>query len=316
MRRARRSLVLVALGTLAVVLAQSWDATATESPQPRLPIRAAFYYPWFPETWDQDGFNPFTNYHPSLGFYDSSDPAVIAQNIADMQYGRIEAGIASWWGQGTPTDGRFPLLLDGAEGTGFRWAVHYEPEGYGDPGVSQIEDDLVYIRDHYAGDPAYLRLRDRFVVFAFTRPNGDDDGCEVARRWARANEAVGAYIVMRDVRKGGRCATHPAGWYEYRSGQPEWDVSPDAFSVSPGFWKKGAQPTLGRNLARWRRNIRHMMASCAEFQTVITFNEWGEGTAVESAEEWASASGRGAYLDALHSVRLHRRDRRMRDCRS
>ncbi len=33
---------------------------------------------------------------------------------------------------------------------------------------------------------------------------------------------------------------------------------------------------------------------------VVSFSEWGEGTAVESAREWASASGFGAYLDALY----------------
>ena len=43
-----------------------------------------------------------------------------------------------------------------------------------------------------------------------------------------------------------------------------------------------------------------MIASGAPFQLVTTFNEWGEGTAVESAQEWASSSGYGAYLDALH----------------
>jgi hypothetical protein len=31
-----------------------------------------------------------------------------------------------------------------------------------------------------------------------------------------------------------------------------------------------------------------------------SFNEWGEGTSVESAEEWATASGYGTYLDILH----------------
>ena len=44
--------------------------TATQSGdnQPGFPIRAVFYYPWFPEAWNQQGFNPFTNYTPSLGF--------------------------------------------------------------------------------------------------------------------------------------------------------------------------------------------------------------------------------------------------------
>jgi hypothetical protein len=43
-----------------------------------------------------------------------------------------------------------------------------------------------------------------------------------------------------------------------------------------------------------------MIASRAPFQLITTFNEWGEGTAVESAQEWATSSGFGAYLDALH----------------
>jgi hypothetical protein len=44
-----------------------------------------------------------------------------------------------------------------------------------------------------------------------------------------------------------------------------------------------------------------MVASGEPWQLVTTFNEWGEGTAVEAAEEWSSPSGYGQYLDALHS---------------
>ena len=45
-----------------------------------------------------------------------------------------------------------------------------------------------------------------------------------------------------------------------------------------------------------------MVASHAYLQLVTTVNEWGEGTAVESAREWATPSGHGAYLDALHEL--------------
>ena len=44
-----------------------------------------------------------------------------------------------------------------------------------------------------------------------------------------------------------------------------------------------------------------MVASREQWQLVTTFNEWGEGTAVEGATEWQSSSGYGAYLDALHN---------------
>jgi hypothetical protein len=67
--------------------------------QPGFPIRAAFYYPWFPEAWNQQGFNPFTKYHPALGFYDSSSTAVIRSHIASMQAAGFAAGISSWWGR-------------------------------------------------------------------------------------------------------------------------------------------------------------------------------------------------------------------------
>src|SRR6185369_8622871 len=62
--------------------------TATPAPpvvadaQPSFPIRAAFYYPWFPEAWNQQGMNPFANYNPSLGFYDGGNSIVIRQQIA------------------------------------------------------------------------------------------------------------------------------------------------------------------------------------------------------------------------------------------
>jgi hypothetical protein len=44
-----------------------------------------------------------------------------------------------------------------------------------------------------------------------------------------------------------------------------------------------------------------MVASGKSWQIVTSFNEWGEGTAVEGAQEWSGASGFGTYLDILHN---------------
>ena len=52
------------------------------------PIRAAFYYPWFPETWGAANAAPSTNYHPQLGRYSSSDLSVVRRHIAEMEYGQ------------------------------------------------------------------------------------------------------------------------------------------------------------------------------------------------------------------------------------
>lgn len=266
--------------------------------QPALPIRAAFYYPWFPETWGNLS-DPFTNYHPSLGYYDSSDASTIASHIDAMLYGNIEAGIASWWGQGTRTDQRIPLLLDAAAGQPFWWTLYHEGEGQGDPTVAQIQSDLVYIRDHYASSPNYLRVGGKFVVFVYAQGT---DGCGMADRWKQAN-TVGAYVVLKVFSGYRNCASQPDGWHQYAPAVAADSQAGHSYAISPGFWLKGeAAPRLARDINRWRQNIADMVASNAPFQLITTFDEWGEGTAVESASEWASASGHGAFLDELHAV--------------
>jgi len=160
---------------------------------PAFPIRATFYYGWFPEAWDQDHVDPFTRYHPTLGLYDSGDPAVLRKQIAAMRYARISASIYSWWGPGSKTDSRFPLALALARQTPLRWAIYYEAEGYGDPTASQIHADLLYLRAHYFNQPAYLHVDGRPVVFAY----GDGhENCSVAERWHDANQGIGAYLVL------------------------------------------------------------------------------------------------------------------------
>jgi len=265
--------------------------------QPTFPIRAVFYYPWFPEAWSQGGINPYTNYSPTLGYYSSADPAVIRQHIAAMQYGGIAAGIASWWGQGHLTDQHFATILATTAGSTLRWTIYYEPEGQGNPAVSQITADLIYLRDHYGGDPSYLRIAGRFVVFVYADAT---DGCSMVDRWKQAN-SVNAYIVLKVFAGYKTCANQPDGWHQYAPSVAADSQGAFSYSISPGFWKVGEAPRLTRDLARWTTNIGNMIASGARFQLITTFNEWGEGTAVESAAEWASPSGYGAYLDALHN---------------
>ena len=262
------------------------------------PIRAAFYYPWFPQSWDQSGMNPFTHYHPGLGFYSQDQAAVIQTHIAAMQYGHIQLGIASWWGQGHYTDQRIPEMLKVAEQTGFHWALYVEAESQGDPAVEAIRSDLEYIRDHYASSPAYLKIDQRFVVFVYA---DGQDRCGMSDRWKQAN-TVGAYLVLKIFPGYQACASQPDAWHQYAPALAQKRVGNDSFNISPGFWKANESgPMLARNPERWNADIQAMIASQANFQLVTSFNEWGEGTAVESAQEWQSPSGYGVYLDALHN---------------
>ena len=285
------------LATNALAFTPSTTSSLVANAQPTYPIRAAFYYPWFPEAWKQQGIYPYTRFTPSLNYYDSSDQATIRKHIDAMQYGNIEAGIVSWWGPGTRSDSRVPTILSASSGNPFRWGFYHEQESLGDPSVASIQADLTYLRDSYGNNPNVLRVDGRFVVFVYSDGN---DACGMADRWKRAN-TVGAYVVLKVFVGYKNCASQPDSWHQYSPAKAVDSQGIYSYAISPGFYQAGQSLRLGRDLTRWTQNVRDMNASPAQWQLVTTFNEWGEGTIVESAKEWASASGYGAYLDALHA---------------
>ena len=273
--------------------------TVASDPQPSFPIRAAFYYPWFPEAWNQQGMNPFTRYHPSLGFYDSSAGSTLAAHLAAFKYAGIDAGISSWWGQGSATDQRLPTILSATAGSPIRWAVYYEAEGTSDPSVAQITSDLTYLKSHYGSNPSYLRVNGKFVVFVYA---GGNDACSMVDRWTQANANIGAYIVLKVFSGYRTCANQPSSWHQYSPAVATSSQAGYSYSISPGFWKANeSSARLARDPSRFATDVAAMVASKAPWQLVTTFSEWGEGTSVESAKEWATSSGFGAYLDALHN---------------
>jgi hypothetical protein len=281
--------------------ATTTDPASSTGGQPTFPIRAAFYYPWFPEAWNQQGINPYTQYAPTLGSYRTTDQATIQNHIRSLEYGNIDAAISSWWGQGTKEDARFPQLLSETDGLGspLRWAPYYEEESLGDPTAAKIADDLAYIKSRYASDSAYLRVGGRPVIFVFSTGS---DGCGMADRWKTANAGLDFYVVLKVFTGYRNCASQPASWHQYGPAKAADRQDGYSYSVSPGFYKAGeSSPRLARDLARFDQNVSDMVASGEPWQLVTTFNEWGEGTAVESAAEWGSASGDGKYLDVLHN---------------
>jgi hypothetical protein len=270
--------------------------------QPAFPIRASFYYAWYPEAWSRRDVYPYSKFEPSLDYYSADVASVVHAHLDALHYAHLQAGIYSWWGPlGYPfTDMRFWRYLAAARTTPFRWAIYYEREGYENPSVEKLRSDLAYIRDTYAAKPAYLKIDGRFVVFVY---GGAGDTCDsTSRRWSEAN-TVGAYLVLKAFDGYLSCGAQPQAWHEYSAALPEYSLPPDAFMISPGFDEAGsATPVLGRDLSRWRTDVAAMVTSNARWQLVLSFNEWPEGTSVESAREWETPSGYGAYVDALHDL--------------
>jgi hypothetical protein len=295
-------------------------------------IRAAFYYPWFPQTWGRDLQKPFTNFKPARGPYSTDVPTVRAQ-IGELQYAGVKVGIASWFGPGAPTtDVNWPVLFQAAAGTGFSWAPYYEAEATSDPPAAKIAADLHYLRTTYGGSPALaLMPGQRMLVFVYNADDHDSaHGCATVSRWKQAKDLLrqhygeSIYVNLKLFRGYAACADSGSidGWHQYGPGSPVQDASrapgDGSYSISPGFWKSGnaygAAPFLARDRARWRADIAAMNASHAKWQLITTYNEWGEGTAIESSLgcrvsvpsgalcNWSAGGTSSALINDLHGA--------------
>lgn len=281
------------------------SAGSIAAPTAAHPLRGMFYYPWFPQAWamHRNPNDPFSHYAPSAGYYSTDDAALLHQQVLAMRYAKMNVAISNWTGQRqVDEDTRFPMQLAAARGTGLSWSLYYGKEGRGRPSVAEIVSDLRYIKTRYATSPQYLKINQRPVIFVWG--NGGET-CDLNNRWHQANAEVGnSFYVILKVFPGFRdCRYQPDSWHQYSPSTAAFDQKGVAFALGAGFWlKKDSKPELARDPARWRRNIQQMVASREPMQMVATFNEWGEGTAVESARQWSSRSGFGTYLDALHDI--------------
>lgn len=307
----RRRKVLAALTSAVMVAATmlsgavlSSSSSASVAATPASPVRAAFYYPWFPETWHSND-----HYEPTLGRYDNNNRTVVAAHFAAMKYAGLDAAIASWWGQGTPTGGRLPGLLDAADAQGFSVLPYYEREfGDADPSAADVAADLDYMAGLVAEKPAWLHVGTQPALFVY---NAGATGCADVTRWkeAEAQHQTNSanpqdwYISMKVFPGYESCPDQPDTWHQYGPAVPLSTHGNYHANVSPGFWHHNeATPRLERDLARFKCDLANMRDLDVSWELVTSFNEWGEGTSVEPATAWQSSTGYGDYLDAMRAV--------------
>lgn len=251
------------------------------------PLRAAFYYPWYPETWGPS--DPQTHFEPVLGYYDTEQ--VLAKHAAELVYARVNLGIASWWGPGTHReDVILPQLLEVSKGTRLGWTVYYEK---GEADAATIASDLLYLH-RYTSNPRWMHIDNKPVIFIYNTSGG----CDVIDRWHSV--APDWYFVPKIFNGWRDCANQPPSWHQYGPDTPIQTHLPFSSAISPGFWKwDESNPRLERNVSRFFEDVDQQAQSGANWQLITTFNEWGEGTAIEPATEWGQK-----YLDILHARRF------------
>ncbi len=259
-------------------------------------VVSAFYYPWFgtsPEDgtyshWAQNGHAPpvdiASNYYPAYGPYSSSNAAVIAAQMTELQRAGIDELAVSWWGRGSPEDKRLPDIVAAAGQAGIQVAAHIEP--YTGRTVASVVTDAAYLHT--------LGIRTLYVYQAFAGLQPTD--------WAPANDALHAQGLTTFAQTGlvGQAVTgHFSGVYTYDTltygarvltrlcSEAHAKGLLCAPSVGPGY---DAQRAVGDPRVKPRRHgqtydaMWHAaLAAGADRITITSFNEWQEGTQIEPA---------------------------------
>jgi len=251
---------------------------------------AIFYYPWYGtpardgayQHWNQHGNEPpdgiASSFYPARGVYSSSDPGVLNAQMADIAAAQVRVVIVSWWGQGSPEDGRLPLVLAAARSFGLRVAIHIEP--YAGRSPQTVAEDVARLRT--------LGIRDFYVYDSTLYPDTD---------WAAVNIGLSGVRLFANTSLPGKAAAGAfAGLYTYDVYQYDGSSFPRmcasarrlnlvcAPSVGPGYDARALGDSRVRDRAdgatydgMWRSALR----ARADMVTVTSYNEWHEGTQIE-----------------------------------
>jgi hypothetical protein len=275
---------------LTVLLRPSSSSDRVMASEPQLPITAAFFYSWYPSHWTEEGVFPYTKFTPSLGYYDSTEPALVRQQLDLAERAHLDAFISSWWGPGEVTDTGTQEILGVTEESGstIRWSIYYEAEGYSDPTPGKIASDLSYMSQQLFSSPSYLRVDDKPVVFVYGQGG---DGCSMVNRWLQAESAAGIdlYLNMKVFEGYAGCPSQPESWHQYSPTSGFEYQPPYSVTISPGFSKFGQPTVLPRNLAAFATSVEWMSLASVDWKLVSTWNEWLEGTAIEPAAEYGES---------------------------
>jgi hypothetical protein len=278
---------------------------------------SAFYYPWYGTSardgafqhWAQRGHAPPNDiasaYYPSRGLYSSSDRLVTGQQMDDMRAAGIDEVAVSWWGQGSPEDGRLAEVVGAAQAAGLTVAVHLEP--YLGRTVASTVADVAYLRTYgirtfYVYRPLDLPLTE----WALAREALHLGGSTVFAQTALAGAAAaggfdGVYTYDVVVYGGGKFARLCAQAHAVKL--------LCAPSVGPGYdARRGSGDPVVKprhNGATYDSMWKMAIAAAADRVTITSYNEWHEGTQIEPASSGPRRRGRYRYLTYDGAWGLH-----------
>jgi len=280
----RMRLLLLAL-TLVLAVPANAQAAAPRS--------AIFFYPWYSNPqhdgsyahWTQGGhvppFDIASHFFPARGAYSSGDPRILARQMRDIAAAGVDEVVSSWWGRGSPEDGRLPAVVRAARRVKRQVAIQLEP--YPGRTVDSVGADLVYLRG--------LGIRDVYIYRSNDFP---------ADEWrAVTGQPSGMRLIAQTNRVGFAARAGFAGFYTYDiliydgakferlCAQARAAGILCAPSVGPGYVATQATGDVREkprnNGATYDGMWQAALRAGADLVTITSYNEWSEGTQIEPA---------------------------------
>jgi len=288
----------------------------------------AFYYPWYGNPAAEPGSGRWyhwenvdeaaktigtSTHYPSLGPYDSHDPAVIAQHCQWAKQSGVDGFIASWWGHGGFEDKAMPALLDACGATGLKATAYYEvvPDP---PTPATAATDILRLLKQYAHHPSWLKVEGKPVLFIYSRAVDQLGltgwlevsaklensypgsvvliGDKVSRQAALVFDGLHTYATAGQLRRND--AAQIADW----AGEtyPKWVSTADRLgrvstvTVMPGYddTKIRKPGTLAKRLDGRSYEVQGKAALKAnpDWVLITSWNEWHEGSEIEPSVEF------------------------------
>jgi len=271
--------------------------------------------------WTMNAFDPekgvsgkraiASHYYPLIGPYDSGDPAVIEYHLLLIKLAGFDGIIVDWYGLSNRLD--YPALhrntaalFPTAAKIGLKIGICYEDQTIpklvevgeiaAHERVRHAQAVLEWLRKNWFADPSYLTLDGRPLLLSFGSSGLTD------REWADVlSRGVSGPIYLSEHRRRPAAAgafdwpvpkEGLASLDRFEKSAKDWPVAmPAAFPRFHDIYREakvhdsyGSIPDA--NGQTFVTTLKRAVTSGAPFVQVVTWNDWGEGTAIEPSAEF------------------------------
>lgn len=280
------------------------------------PVAPAWGWHWTMQVFDPaseiDGRPSIASwYTPTIGPYDSSDPAVIEYQLLTMKLAGIDGVIVDWYGRAEFRDHAAlhratTRIVEAAARLGMSFAICYEDQtipalveagriGAADR-VSHAAGELRWLADHWFGLPSYARLDGKPLLLSFGHAGLDDE------EWTKVLDELATPVAYLSEHRRRPAAVGAFDWPVPQEGI----AAVKAFNERSGEWPQRIPVVYPRfhdiyaeakvhaswghvaddDGATFRETLAAALGTRAPIIQVATWNDWGEGTIVEPSREF------------------------------